>query len=403
MLSNLSGNKEYVDYFFKNHKLFFCDNLSWKFYNLENAIKDISTNLEVRLDYLFSKNGFFNSIYKEYKNPEVFKEYADFSYNFKNKRYINQEFISNGFNNPTHHSFKPNKENYSIDFHKPELNYQNVAVVTHPGNTRFYSSVYLQKNLNKCFVYVNKKYYHDNLFNTEMVELTSIEDTFDYWVPVESVKKENLRYDFVHIAPLKNEKGALDIHMGSKRHNQTECSVLKLWKLLDISKIDNFRIRGENKLHTLNYMSRVNDSGKDLGNIVFEKNLTIYTNSNINVKENFLNIRNTLINKAKLLSKKFKHKYNRYNYFFNEMEKFDFNVVVVDEKPNNISELNGNRGFAIWIDKSEVKKINREIFEFLVFTRKDIKLAETTDGKISVVNCKYRGNEKWTIHKEFYL
>ena len=62
MLSNLSGNKEYVDYFFKNHKLFFCDNLSWKFYNLENAIKDISTNLEVRLDYLFSENGFFNTI-----------------------------------------------------------------------------------------------------------------------------------------------------------------------------------------------------------------------------------------------------------------------------------------------------------------------------------------------------
>ena len=33
---------------------------------------------------------------------------------------------------------------------------------------------------------------------------------------------------------------------------------------------------------------------------------------------------------------------------------FDFDVLVVDKKPNNISELNGNKGFAIWIDKDMV-------------------------------------------------
>jgi len=50
-----------------------------------------------------------------------------------------------------------------------------------------------------------------------------------------------------------------------------------------------------------------------------------------------------------------------------------------------------------------IEKIDREIFEFLCFTRKDIKLAETKDGKISVVNCRNTGDNKWTIHKEFYL
>ena len=38
-----------------------------------------------------------------------------------------------------------------------------------------------------------------------------------------------------------------------------------------------------------------------------------------------------------------------------------------------------------------------------IFTRKNIKLAETLDGKISITNCRYTGNEKWNINKEFYL
>ena len=33
MLSNMEGNKEYVDYVFENHRLFFCDSLPWQFYN----------------------------------------------------------------------------------------------------------------------------------------------------------------------------------------------------------------------------------------------------------------------------------------------------------------------------------------------------------------------------------
>ena len=92
----------------------------------------------------------------------------------------------------------------------------------------------------------------------------------------------------------------------------------------------------------------------------------------------------------------------RYNFYFDKISKFTFDVVVVDKKPKNISELNGNKGFAIWIDKSVLNDINREIYEFTFFTRKDVKSAETEDGKISITNCRNTGNKKWKINKEFY-
>jgi hypothetical protein len=136
---------------------------------------------------------------------------------------------------------------------------------------------------------------------------------------------------------------------------------------------------------------------------MFEKKLTIYTNSPINLKEYFAKIRKQLIRKAKVYLNKENHwGDNRYDFIFKDVNKFDFDVVVVDKKPNNISELNGNKGFAIWIDKDMVEKTNREIFEFLCFTRRDVKLAETKDGKISVVNCRdINSNIKWVIHEEF--
>ena len=103
------------------------------------------------------------------------------------------------------------------------------------------------------------------------------------------------------------------------------------------------------------------------------------------------------------ISNNVNQKQNPNMYSWKNIDKFDFNVVRVNEKPKNISELNGNKGFAFWIDKSVLKNIRREIYEFLFFTRKDIKLAETEDGNISVINCRDIGDKKWKIHTEFYL
>ena len=88
--------------------------------------------------------------------------------------------------------------------------------------------------------------------------------------------------------------------------------------------------------------------------------------------------------------------------FFDINKKNKYNKKYL-EIAKNISELNDNKGFAIWIDKSILNDINREIYEFTFFTRKDVKLAETEDGKISITNCRYKGSEKWNINKEFYL
>jgi hypothetical protein len=126
---------------------------------------------------------------------------------------------------------------------------------------------------------------------------------------------------------------------------------------------------------------------------LFEKKLTIYTDSNEDVKSYFKNIQEYLLQKAN----------EQLLFVSNKHEQFDFDVVVVDKKPDNISKLNKNKGFAIWIDKDILGSITRDIYEFLCFTRKDIKLAETEDKKISVVNCRNTGDKKWTIHKEFYL
>ena len=50
-------SQELLDEFFKEHKLFFCDDVSWKIYKKDN--------LETRLLYLFSKFGFSLSLVKK--------------------------------------------------------------------------------------------------------------------------------------------------------------------------------------------------------------------------------------------------------------------------------------------------------------------------------------------------
>ena len=92
MLSNMEGNKEYVDYVFENHRLFFCDSLPWQFYNYENAQSPRTTSLNVRLIYLFSKQGFFNRMELEKNNKNIFnlipvleEERAFFCFFYKSK------------------------------------------------------------------------------------------------------------------------------------------------------------------------------------------------------------------------------------------------------------------------------------------------------------------------------
>ena len=377
-------NETFVKIFFENHKVFFCDDLPWKLFNFEN------TNLQTRIEYLFSENGFFNETYKEKDSNYIEQERKkrmDYSFFHRQRRYIVQEMISDNFYNPTHHSFTI-KDNKQIDFNN--LNFDEAfLMITHPGHTRFESSCFLKKNLNKCFIYVNKDEYYDGYFKQDLLEIKNIDEAFKYWRVDEGVNRDNLLFDFLSPAFFNHEKRGFK--NGTKYHTNTKCNVLKLWDIKESPMPDNL-------LHTQTYIESFFESSEEIAEIMFEKKLTIYTDSKDDVSSHFNLIRNKLIKSAELLIKQ-----RNQDFYFDKVNEFDFDVIVVDKKPKNISELNGNKGFAIWIDKSVLNDINREIYEFTFFTRKDVKLAETEDGKISITNCRYKGSEKWNINKEFYL
>ena len=393
------NNEQFIDYFFKNHKVFICNNLPWKLFNFENSKAQKENNYHTRIEYLFSENGFFNETYKE-KNPKYIiqerQKHLDYCFFHRQRRYIVQELIDDNFHNPTHHSFIINNGK-QIDFDNLKFD-EGFQMITHPGHTRFESSCFLRKNLNKAFLYVNKDEYFDGYFKQNFLEIKNIEEAYKYWKPSVKADRENLSFDF--LSPRYFHMEERGFKNGTKYHKQTKCNILKLWELNDMSTINKSigKTKGDNLLHTQSYIDKFFDSSDEIADIMFEKKLTIYTNSEKDVKLHFDNMRNELINYAKELMNKRSNEY-----YFDNLKHFDFDIVVVDKKPSDISKLNENKGFAIWIDKDILFDIKREIYEFTFFTRKNIKLAETLDGKISITNCRYTGNEKWNINKEFYL
>ena len=68
------NNEKFIDYFFKNHKVFVCNDLPWQLFNFENSKSQKNTNLQTRIEYLFYKNGFFNETYKERNKEYIEKE-----------------------------------------------------------------------------------------------------------------------------------------------------------------------------------------------------------------------------------------------------------------------------------------------------------------------------------------
>ena len=394
------NNEKFVKYFFENHRVFFSNDFPWKLFNAENSKSQKDTNLHTRIEYLFSKNGFFNETYKErdlkYIEQER-KKRLDYCFYHRQRRYITQELIDDNFHNPTHHSFIINDGN-SIDFDNLRFD-DGFQMITHPGHTRFQSSCFLKKNLNKCLIYVNKDEYYEGFFKQDLLEVKNIEEVYKYWKPLTPTNRENLSFDF--LSPKYFHMEDRGFKNGTKYHKQTKCNILKLWELNDISTIDKsiHKIKGDNLLHSRWYIDEFFNSSEQIAEIMFEKKLTIYTDTKDDVSLYFNLIRNKLIRSAELLMKKREGN----NFYFDKINKFTFDVVVVDKKPNDISELNGNKGFAIWIDKSILYDIKREIYEFTFFTRKDVKSAETEDGKISITNCRNTGNKKWKINKEFYL
>jgi len=412
-LYDSKDNINFVKDVFKKQKIFLCDKFPLGFSSPSNK----ESNLYTRILFLFHKNAFFetsvwdkdwdykdlNSMASREQNDYIkkWKELNPFSHN---RRYICQQMIDDTIYNPIHTSIKPHSDKkIVIDFENPKEFWNNFSSRTHPGHTRISCSEFLRKRLRNSLIYVNKKYYYENMFKQKLQEITDVEQLFPLWKPFTSEKELDLGYMFI-------KDKAIDFNLRTKYHNKSECYVLKLWGLWDY----NHKTKGKHTYSLLagsHYLREIYNSCKDNSKTLFEKRLQIYTNSTIDVKTYFYNIREFLIDKAKeqiLLPAgkphgQVKRVVKDPAYIFDNLDKFDYDVNVVDEKPKNISKLNNYKGFAIWIDKDILYSIKRDIYEFLFFTRYDIKLAETKDGKISVVNCRnIESNNKWEIHEEFY-
>jgi len=413
-LLDYKDNINFVRSVFKDHKIFFCKDFPLKFSSFSIGRKE--SNLETRLSFLFHRFGFFEtSIWDkdwEYADENSFKRdegftSKDFGHEISkwkdkkifshNRRYICQQILDDTIYNPIHTSIKPaNDSKIQFDFENPKECWDNFYIVTHPGHTRISCSDFLNIKLNRSLIYVNKKYYYENMFKQKLQEITQVEQLFPLWKPFTDDTDLDLRYSFI--------KGKdIDFQFRTKFHDKTDCYVLKLWGMWDVSrKTVKNPIGNSTIIAASTYVNEIYKSSSKSSKTLFEKKLQIYTNSTIDVKTYFLDIRKSLLNLAETqIRLKGSWRKNDASFIIDNVDKFDFDVNVVDTKPNNISELNGNKGYAIWIDKDILQDIKRDIYEFIFFTRHDVKLSETKDGKISVVNCGCTFEKKWNIHDEF--
>jgi len=396
-------NKNFLDNFFKNHMVWHTNSIPWQYFNMENGKRQKDTNIHTRTEYMFSEYGFFNEMVKEldsdYLNSQKINP-VDFNYFHRQRRYIIQSFIQDDFNHPTHHSFKVYVKQ-KINFDNPtEIVYnREVELITHPGHTRFESSAFLKRNINNAFIYVNKKNYYENMFEQEMERVNGITDLVKYWKPlIKDYPIENSKFDFMF---LNNNIHGIENY--TKFHTKTESNVLKLWRW---GTLDKSRTSHMNLLHTPTYVHQSIDTGKDIAQIWGGIPFTIYTNSEKDIKKHFKNKRKELVDFAKSLYKEDCTTNGINKYYFDNLDKFKFNVVVLEQQKideNVISTLNDHCGFAMWIDDSIVEDIDREVYEFLFFAKADVKVAKTSDEKILVVNCKIDKGKTWDMPDEFYL
>ncbi len=399
-------NREFIEEILTRQRFFLTDELPWQWFNYENGKWYKDNSIHTRCEYLFTENGFFaetlkeqdcNYTYRVKKNPK------DENWQHRQLKYIAEEFINSKglFNNPLHISIAKRKKQSLAEKTYP-FPHNEYRIICHPGHTRFRTSVFLQQNPQKVIITMRRDGFNDKIVDG-MRELKTPDDFLNLWKPLplgfnnESTENHYLKRanaEFIFKGQLKyNSRG---MKYGTKYHEENECNVLKLWKLRDSVNND------KDLNHTTNYIKEVFNSPTDVSRIMLEKTLTIYTNSDKDVESILKQNRKNLVESANIIrSKKVVTAIERNLNWIHLINEFNFVVKHVPKKPKNISQYNGNRGFAIWVDNDRVNDITREIYEFLYYTRWDVKLAETEDGKISVINCSTSKTKKWIISENF--
>ena len=415
---------DFIESIFQDQDFYHSTDIPFSWHYVDNGLMDINTNLHLRASMMYSNFGFFMETIREATNEHhlLYNNVVngpDQCFFHRQRRYMIQQYLDNDgeFEGPIHISIKPKNDNLTNDdlFSTDTKSiWNNFKIVTHPGHTRLESAAYLQSPIKNAIVTIKKEYDYGG-FLARFKRITNPKDIKHFWkLPTHKTLYEKLGFDETgnpsnKLLPPKSE---LEYNMvfkmerhnlprGNKYHESTECVVLKLWSLnasylgFRLGDILNTPVKKYNMAKNNNYLHEVWESSKDISKVVMEKNLCVYTNSDLDVKEYLLKHRRELWRYVVKIKTIFNRKVKKTgiqepgpdDYVPKSVSGFEFDVVVVDKKPKNISELNDNKGFAIWIDKSRVTDIKREIYELLFFARHDIKKAKTSDEKIEVINC----------------
>ncbi len=248
------------------------------------------------------------------------------------------------------------------------VSFNEKRIQIHPGKTRFWCHEYLNLRPTKTLIHIRNEIFKEEMLDFNVVELKNIEEVLELFIPRKDVKREDLIFRFTPT------EGEIIKRIDYEIHDATNTPVLRPLDILDKNTNKSVYQHHDNdeKIKSIIHFNKT----------LHRKKICVYTNSD-NLKEYFLDV-----------------EINLQNFKLDEF-KLDFDVVFVSEKPNDISELNDYKGFAFWIDKDVLENIKVHLYDFLVFTRYDVKQSSTKDGKIKIVNCECKTSKTWTIHDEF--
>ena len=408
---------------------------------------------KLRYKWMCEEYGFFNVIRNEKNSFFRILEYAlnkDNPYTLRQRRYLTQQLIefSGVTNNPIHFSVKPKVDNAILDL-ADYKSCRNFEMVCHPGGTRGAAHTFLRSNAKKLFLYINKKYLSKMEFkyNGGVEEIKHWDELVNYFEPnfdgdVDLIY--NFTSDSIDDPTYKNNM---------KYHKQTECSVLKLFEIKEVEKpdMDNPHLlapmmnrTGEREINapvkfrflkTETFQSDAFSDSYNISKILTNSKLYVYSNLPMGEVEAIL-----YKNRNNLLDLNFKDRYDIYSPIdfhnitdymqfhrprfqdeidsniydiiwgafrilegtklknnLNDEYRFDYYTkFVYDNDFSKIVKGNDYKGYAIWIDKDVVRKMDREVYEFLYTVRDDIAITKTKNDKVAIINCEH---EDWKTNK----
>jgi hypothetical protein len=396
------------------------------------------------------EHGLFNVIRNERNSFFRILEYAlnkDNPSTLRQRRYLTQQLVEfNGVtNNPIHFSVKPKSKNATLDLDDYK-SCRDFELICHPGGTRAAAHTFLRSNAKKLFLYINKKYF----LKMEFKYSGGVEE-IKHWDELVNYFEPNFDGDIDLIYNFHSEHGDDSYKNKMKYHKQTESSVLKLFEIKEagwnkkgmpiMNRTGEREINPHEKFRFLKTETFHSDAFSDSYNIS-----KILTNSVLNVYSNnpkLGKVESILCkNRNNLLDFNFKDRYNIFNpidlhnisnymyshrpHFQDEMDdnlydkimqffdiatdsnvlknnlfdeyRFDLNdkYIEIENDFSKIVKENDYKGYAIWIDKDVVQKMDREVYEFLYIVRNDIAITKTKNDKVAIINCEH---EDWKTNE----